>query len=135
MQLRRKPFGEWILIYYDKSKISEEALLSFAKKRGCKRASLIKGKKIQSSNISAQALNPYLCKGDTAVIELSSNGLEKLRLELPEGWSGSVPETISGTETVFIRTPSNVKQGEYKIHFKNGSEQQSVIFNIVEKIK
>ena len=135
MQLRRKPFGEWILVYFDKTKISERTLLSLAQKRGCKRAAVIKGKKKEIGNVSLLALNPYLCAGDTAAIGIKTSGTEKLSLELPEGWSGTVPEQVSGTEIIFIQTPPKVKQGQYEIHYKSGSDKVSLKFHIVEKIK
>ena len=135
MQLRRKPFGEWVLIYFDKTKITEEALLSLAKNKGCKRAAIIRDKKKDLGKTSVTLMNPYICPGDSIALEISSDGSEKIELELPEGWSCKMPDTISGTATVFIKTTAKAKRGEFTVKFKNGLKSADLNCHIVEKIK
>ncbi len=134
MQLRRKPFGEWVLIYYDKTQTSEEKLLTLAKKGGCKRAAVIRDKKVEAGKTSVTLLNPYICPGDSIALEINSDGSEKIDIELPEGWTCKMPEKVSGTATVFIHVPKGSQNGAFKIKFKSGSGTYDLNCHVVKKI-
>ena len=134
MQLRRKPFGEWILVYFDKSKISEKTLLQLTKTRGCKRAAVIRGKEVKAGSTSGQVINPYLCAGDSIAVEINSNGKEQLELETPQGWTFKMPEKVNGKVTVFINIPAGSKEGAYTIKLKSGSESADMKCHLVKKI-
>ena len=133
MQLRSKPFGEWVLIYYDKTQISEETLLELCKKGGCKRAAVIRDKKIEAGKSSALLLNPYICPGDSIALEIDSDGSEKIELELPEGWTCNIPEKISAKTTVFIQSSANSAFSDFSIKFKSGSKSAALNCHVVKK--
>jgi hypothetical protein len=134
MQLRSKPFGEWILVYYDKTKTSEAKLLNLAKTKGCKRASVIRDQIVKSGKSSALIFNPYICPGDTVVLEINSDGSEKIKLELPEGWTCKIPEKISGKLKVYITTTNKKDYGKKSMKFTSGSSVITLTCHKVRKI-
>ena len=134
MQLRNRPFGEWILVYYDKSQVTEQKLLEFTKTRGCKRAAIIREKEVKAGSTKATVINPYICAGDVIAVQISSNGKEKISLELPEGWKAEIPATVDGTKTFFIQTSKTTGQGKKVLKLKSGNTAAELVCNSVRKI-
>ena len=134
MQLRGRPFGEWILVYYDKSKITEEKLLNLTKNNGCKRAAVIRDQVVKSGKSSALIINPYICPGDTVVLKINSDGSEKIQLELPKGWTCKMPDKISGDLKVYIITTDKKDYGKKSIKFTSGSSVTTLTCHKVKKI-
>ena len=127
-----KPFSEWVLVYFDKSIISEEKILGIIKKR-CSGAKIARDKEVKIGSSSVTVLNPYLGPGDSIAVKVTSDGSEKIELKLTEGWTHKMPEKITGTMTIFVRSDSKASQGKYKIKFKSGSEVKELDCSIVKK--
>lgn len=133
--MRSRPFGEWVLIYFDKSKITEIKLLDLCKKKGCKRAAVIAGKTAKSGNTSAKVVNPYICAGDTLVLEIESDGKDKLSVDLPDGWKADISTKIAGKKTVFVQTSAKTAQGAKVLKLKVGEATVELKCDVVRKIR
>ena len=68
-------------------------------------------------------------------LEIKSDGKERLSLTLPEGWKAEIPETIKGTQTVFIQTSADSPQGKQTLKMKVGEGTVELVCNTVRKIK
>ena len=134
MQFRKKPFGEWVLVYFDNRHISADKILNLCKNNGCKRAQIIRGKTAEAGASSAQILNPFLCAGDTIALEIKSDGSEKIELILPDGWTAQHPEKINGKSIIYIDMPKNTKQAPYTIKLKSGDKETALTCDVVRKI-
>ena len=134
MQLRNRPFGEWILVYYDKSLITEQKLLELAKARGCKRAAIIRENEMVADKTKATIVNPYICAGDVIAVQISSNGKEKISLDLPQGWKADIPQFVSGTQTFFIQTTRDIPVGKKVFTLKSGNKTVGLVCHTVHKI-
>ena len=56
--LRRKPFGEWVTVFYEPKKVTEAQLLAWIKANRCPRAALVREKD------PAGVMNPFVAAGD-----------------------------------------------------------------------
>ena len=131
---KRKPFSEWVLVYFDKTKNSETNILKFVQKR-CPSAFIARDKELKVGKTSITAMNPYLSTGDTMALKITSDGSEKLSLNLPEGWTCKMPETVKGTQTVYAVSGKKGTLGKHKFQFTSGSKSAEVIYHFVKRAK
>ena len=131
---KRKPFSEWVMVYFDNTIISETKILDLVKKR-CPSAFIARDKEVKIGKTSITTMNPYLSAGDTLALKITSDGSEKLVLDLPDGWSCELPEKVNGTITVFALSSSEGSLGEYKLKFTSGTETADIVYHFVKRAK
>lgn len=116
MSVRYHPFGEWVIVYFDPEKTSEDALLKKIRNNGCPKAALVRGKK------ESIALTPIITPGDTALIQIQLEQDTSLTaIDLPEGWliSSELNNLEEGTHLLSIRTPSRTAKKKRTITLKD----------------
>ncbi len=121
MSVRRSPFGEWVIIYYDPKKTNEKTLLEIVRKGGCPRADIIR-KQAKSTEIT-----PIITPGDTALIKLHLEKKSDLKAtKLPTGWAvtESLKQLDAGTHYISIRTPEGASQKEHAITLQSADNTQ-----------
>ncbi len=82
MLVRMKPFKEWITVYFDPEKTSENKLLKLLQQRRCKSSKLAR-----SENDKVTAMNPFASPGE--IIQLRIAGTPEkngFKITLPNGW-------------------------------------------------
>ena len=135
MLVRQKPFREWVTVYYDPERISEEKLQARLRERGCKSARLDR-----EEGSSLTVMNPFVGPGD--VVQVRFGGKDKQavkKVELPEHWKllgkpgGFVDE--GGVRWFTVRIPEKADQGKRKLllHFAKGDPIEAVV-EVVRKV-
>ena len=132
MQLRRKPFAEWVLIYYDPLKTSAAKLLKVTRARGCPNAKIVSLEMKSLGSVKARILNPYICAGDTLYIELDS--VEGVELELPKNWHLKKTVFLGKRVLKQIETTKWVKQGPAQVILKQGQKSLALKCEVVSHI-
>ncbi len=118
--LRNQPFGEWVNVFFDPSKISEAQILKLIKAKNCPRAQHITGEFI---------LNPFIAAGDPIQLSFENDQDTTLSaLQLPKNWKLIGLEIGSplkkGTHTITITSSKSSKKGRHpiKLSFSDGSQ-------------
>ena len=122
--LRRSPFGEWVNVYFDPTKISESELLKHIKANRCPRAELLQAPKGKDIAL----LNAYAASGDVVQVRLTStSGTKLVDAKLPDGWkllSASAGSAFAkGTHYLSIQVAPRAKQGAatIRLNFEDGA--------------
>jgi len=109
--LRRSPFAEWTLVYFDPKKITENTIVNLMRKKGCPnaRTDRAKGKSI--------AMNPVGGPGDTFLLRLHSEVDTTIEAsKIPKNWVLNFPHSIKAGDTYMnLNTPRNASKGHQTI--------------------
>ena len=135
MLVRGKPFREWVTVYYDPKRISEEKLLQRLRERGCRSAKLDR-----EAGSPVTVMNPFVGPGDLVQVRLG--GMDKSavkKVELPEGWKlagkpgGFVDK--DGVTWLTVWVPEGAKQGKQtvRIHPAEGDVIEAAV-DVVRKV-
>ena len=128
--IRRAPFAEWTLIYFDPKKTTPQKLLRQVQAANCPRATIDVIK-------DSPALNPYLAGGDTLILPAKLSELTTLNAaELPEGWETDIGSTFrTGMNEITVRVPQAAVMGRHegKLTFENG-QSVSFVAEIVRRV-
>ncbi len=115
MLFRRAPFKEWITVYYDPEKISEQKILKLLHQRRCKSSKLDR-----LENDKLTAMNPFASSGE--IIQLRITGIPKndgYKIKLPDGWKitgdANGVKHEDGKTYLSIKVPEKTPQKKYNI--------------------
>lgn len=115
MLVRMSPFREWIAVYYDPKRITEEKLLALLRERRCASA---KVDRIETAPLTV--MNPFVGPGDVVQLRVDTRKTPRVtKVKLPEDWAiVGKPGGSSGSEglTYFtIQVPSKADLGKRKV--------------------
>jgi len=115
MLVRSKPFREWVTVYFDPAKVSEEKLLRLLRERRCPRASLDR-----KTDDKLTAMNPFV--GPGGVVQLQVPQLPDGHapgVDLPADWKLVGPETgVAGKDGklyLSVQVPAKVEAKKYTL--------------------
>ena len=112
--LRRVPFGEWVTVYFDPKKHTEEQLLARIRATRCPRAQHVTAPGIRT---------PFVAAGDVVQLETTST---ITRIEAPDGW-----KPVVGTAN--IQLPKDAKSTTLTAHLADGKTLTAKV-NVVSRI-
>jgi len=116
MLVRRSPFAEWVVIYFDPAQTNEQKILKLIRSQGCPNAGLIRSNKLNAT------MNPYIASGDTVQLRIELKEKQLLSIKnLPKGWAISTPLDApfsAGTHYLNIRTPKGARRTTYTLRVK-----------------
>jgi len=140
MTVRRKPFGEWVMVYYDNEKTGPAKLLQRLKARGCKRAKQRPPVTGQLGNAEVCILNPVVAPGDFFHIEvkLPEGASADVKLAVPEGWTipdGAQRALKAGVSRCDVQLPRTAKKGQQTITFQRGEQKLELKVDVVSWVK
>ena len=131
MLVRNKPFGEWITVYFDPDKITEETLLALLKKKRCPRAAISR-----KEGMDATVMNPFVAPGDTVQVQLDPERRTQLRgMTLPNGWKVAGQKEGGPAEgDLLIQVPQKAAQGEVELKLQFRDRTIKVNVTVVRKM-
>jgi hypothetical protein len=140
MTVRRKPFGEWVVIYYDKDKTDSAKLLDRLKARGCRRAKQKAPVTGQLGDAAVSVLNPVAAPGDFFHIEvkLPEGASADVSIKTPEGWTvpdGAQRALKGGVSRCDVQLPRTAKKGNQMIAFQRGQQTLELKVDVVSWVK
>lgn len=107
---RPKPFGEWVIVYYDAKKTNLETMRKRLRENGCKDAEQVTAKPVEADAAKIGLANPISVPGD--FIDLPLEGFKKAPdVEVPEGWT----VVVKSKDRLKIQTPAKAKPGEHAL--------------------
>lgn len=118
MALRQRPFGEWVIVYYEAGKTDTEKLLKRLRANKCPRAKHIVGKVETKGAVGLVSVNPIVVRGDLLQFDIKSKGKKaKIAVKAPDGWTVLTPSELdlSKQNSVMIQTPHTNKMGKFKL--------------------
>jgi hypothetical protein len=135
MLVRSKPFREWVTVYYDPERITEEKLQARLRERGCRSAKLER-----EAGSPLTVMNRFAGPGD--LVQIRFGGKDKpavQKVELPVGWKlvgkprGHMGE--GGVRWFTVRLPAKADQGKQKLlfHPAEGDAIEAVV-EVVRKV-
>lgn len=141
--VRKKPFGEWNVVYFDDTKTTPDEILKRLRAKGCPRAKRVPDRKLTANRATLTVKNPYVAPGDCILLELGGKPAGKPHIALPEGWTlfPGPSDPKSGVTWLYAQTPKKAKPGEYDITMeapgegKKPSAKASVSVDVVSYIK
>ena len=112
--LRRKPFGEWVTVYYRPEDVTEEQLMTWVKANRCTRAALVRAEE------GSLVMAPFVAPGDVVQLRLNVGKATALEeVALPKGWKlvGSQPgdRLAAGEGFLAIQTTRDAGDGLTKL--------------------
>jgi hypothetical protein len=131
MLVRNKPFGEWVTVYFDPDKITEETLLGLLKKKRCPKAATIR-----REGMDATVANPFVAPGDTVQVQVDPDRRTQLRgMSLPDGWKVAGHEEGGPAEgDLLIQVPPKAAQGETELKLQFPDRTVKVNVTVVRKM-
>lgn len=132
MLLRRVPFAEWVVVYYDPRKTTAPALQKLMRDAGCPRATQVQqaGKSI--------VMNPYAAPGDTLQLRVIATAAgESSFAQLPEGWvvEASDLQLEKGENFISVRTTPGARKKKYKLTLRaKGGESHTLHAELVGRV-
>lgn len=124
--LRQSPFGEWVNVFYDPSKIKPAEMLQLIKKNDCPRAR-------HTTVRNKQLLNPIIAPGDPVQINFSASADTSIsdQSKLPNGWKIAGSKKLSkGENFVTLSVPRSTKQGSHTVKIST-ADGQSVELEVI----
>lgn len=107
---RPKPFGEWVIVYFDATKTTPEKLLDRLKKNGCDKATRVDPAAAEKDKKKASVSNPIAVPGDW--FEIVLEGHDKApAVTAPDGWTVAV----RGARRIVVQAPAAAKAGKYAL--------------------
>lgn len=122
MLVRSKPFGEWLIVYYNPSEIQATTLLKLLRKRKCKKALIVK---TEAQKI--EILTPFAAAGDVVQLKMEKHKLASLKgMKLPTNWKVAGIQTNDGI--ISLQIPKNAPQGDTNVvlEFNNGTTNATI---------
>lgn len=123
MLVRRSPFAEWVVVYFDPAKIDESKLLRLIRNGGCRNANLVRSK---GNNL---AMNSYIAGGDMIQLQIHLEKPQKISIpKLPKAWviSQDLTQPLpEGPHFLNIRVPKSTSKGVYK--YQVLAEKQKIL--------
>ena len=135
MLLRQKPFKEWITVYYEPGKITEDRLLKLLRERRCARARLDR-----AEAVPVTVMNPQVGPGDLVQLRVSPELKAAAgHLSLPKGWkvvgNPSASKGTDGTTWFSIQTDVKTAPGTHGISLaREGEEAVALTVEVVRKV-
>lgn len=134
--LRRSPFGEWNVVYYDSTKTNQATILERLQKNKCPKAKLIESKPVSAHGVSITPMNPIVAAGDTIQLRLEATDSDAT-IEVvvpPKGWKLLTASPLSKGKTLHpVQSPPNAKNGKHNIQVKvkkAGAEVKTVELSV-----
>ena len=123
MLVRNSPFKEWVTVYYEPEKITEEKLLELLRKRRCPRSALDR-----TPGDKLTVMNPYVGPGGIVQLQIAPSPANRpFQPKLPEGWKIVGPATGAegedGKSYMSIQVPDQAKAASYTLTVKTGDKQ------------
>jgi hypothetical protein len=120
MTLRSKPFGEWVVAYYDPAKTTTETLLKRLHQKGCREATQEKAAAAESGGIRVSVANPLVAPGDWVQVEVRppEGKAGTAALQAPAEWTvldGARRELKQASLRCDVQTPGKAKAGRYDL--------------------
>lgn len=119
--MRHEPLCEWVVAYYDPSKVTAESILERLRARSCPEAKRIEPVVKEKSGIQVSLVNPLAGAGDLfqIVVKLPEGRAGKATLKLPEKWNavdGAAPALKAGETRLDLQSaPKDPKaRGKFK---------------------
>jgi len=112
MLLRRSPFGEWVVVYYDPEQTSEAKILKRVRTNGCRNAAIVRAKK------KSTTMNPFVAAGDCVQLRLILEEKTSLTIsKIPTGWKfeGKLKDLPAGEHYLNIYVPKGAQQKRSQI--------------------
>lgn len=138
--LRRSPFGEWNIVYYDPKKTDTQKILARLRAKGCPRAELIPATKAEHNEVVATVENPFVTPGDCFQLTFRSAAKEARTLELqtPKPWKAA-PKKVTlkagSNQTVLLRVPTNAAEGKHMLQLTSSGKKLSLPVHVVQQIR
>lgn len=115
MLVRMDPFKEWVTIYFDPEKMTEEKLLELLHERRCKSSQLDR-----VDHQDFMAMNPFVSAGEIAQIRISQANRDALsKVTLPDGWKvvgdANGVSHKDGNIYLSLKVPEKAEQKRYSI--------------------
>lgn len=133
MLLRRIPFAEWVVVYYDPEKTSVDKLLTNIRSDGCPRA-----KHVEQAG-QMRVMNPYLSPGDTVQIRIDVTEKSSWQISgLPKGWAmtDALADLDVGEHFISLRTSPSARRKSYELDLqKVGGQSFPVKFELVSAVR
>jgi len=135
MLMRGKPFREWVAVYYDPKRTSEEKLVKVLHARRCG------GAKVDRNEAPGlTVMNPCVGAGDVVQIRLDGKNKPAVsKVELPEEWElvggpGGIVDS-GGVRWITVRVPKGAEQGNrlLRLHPAEGKPIE-VAVEVVRKV-
>lgn len=139
--VRKKPFGEWNVVYYDASKTTPEKILKRLRAKGCPKARRIPDSKAKARGAIVSVKNPYVAPGDCVLLTLGGDVDGKPEITVPKGWT-LLPGPTQKKDKVswfYVQTAKKTKQGKHAIQLtlpdEDGERKLSLQVDVVALIK
>lgn len=118
MLLRRKPFREWITVYYDPAKTDEAKLLKILHSKRCKSS-----KVDRTASEKFTAMNKYASEGELVQLRIADAPKDQVpELDLPTGWEifgdKNGYRNENGETFISVKVPLKAEQKNYTISLK-----------------
>ncbi len=86
--IRKRPFSEWVVVYFDAAVTAPNKLLSRLKSHGCKKATQIFAKPLNEDGVKIGVANPICVAGDMVqcTVQFPEGEHGKVRVAPPPEW-------------------------------------------------
>jgi len=140
MTVRRKPFGEWVVVYYDKDKTDAAQLLKRLHSKGCRKAKRKGPVSGQLGDAEVAVLNPVVAPGDFFHIEVKvpEGSSADLKIAPPDGWTvpdGAARTLKAGVSRCDVQLPRDAKKGNQTLTFERGKQTLKLNVDVVDLVK
>lgn len=117
--MRRRPPGEWIVVYFDLTQTDTTKLLKRLHDNGCPKALHFKSKPVTKAGVEADVSNPVCAPGDIVqcTVRFPQGESGKVRIAPPPSWK-PLPLAVSAEQghiRMDVQTPRNARTGKHKI--------------------
>lgn len=117
--LRRSPFGEWNVVYFDARKTAPGTLQARLRGNGCRAATLVVAKPQKAGAARVWSTSPIVVAGDLVqvAVQLPPKGTGHATLAVPKGWTlpHGARRDVVGTTYLLAQTPRSAKQGTHRL--------------------
>lgn len=132
MSFRAKPFGEWVIVYYDAAQTDPEKLLKRLRTNGCNTAKQVAPVSARQDQVEVTVANPLATPGDFFHIEVALPEGRKGKVELaaPRGWTvpdGASRELKERVTRCDVQTGADAVQGRQELTFKVRLENAAAV--------
>jgi len=145
MLVRSRPFGEWVVAYYDSTKTDAAKLLERLRANGCKKAKRNEPLSGRLNDAEVTLFNPVVAPGDFLHIEvkLPDDASADVKIVPPDGWAvpdGAERSLKAGVTRCDVQLPRDAKAGTQAVAFERtaqGGAKQELKLNVdvVRRVK
>jgi hypothetical protein len=134
MSSRSRPFGEWVIVYFDGEKTNTETILKRLKTNRCPEAKQVMPAVVKKGEVEVLVSCPLATAGDffEVGITLPKGKKGKLSAQAPKGWTfpdGAERDLPEGRARCDIQTPKGIKTGKEELVFRiqsNGGQAEEI---------